>query len=141
MFANPECGPRIGTKTITDVCRAIFLKERRSSSYKKQHSGCRCSSRVSRAASRPFQTRFSQWYLDRNAGRYVQVLVQNRSKMRVLTALVREHAENIDDYLASLEYSEVRNNAELMSWNEIHADIEMLFGKPHKPIEVNDSLT
>lgn len=42
---------------------------------------------------------------------------------------VREYASNVDQYLGELESAEVRNLAELIAWNEKHADKELPFGK------------
>jgi hypothetical protein len=42
---------------------------------------------------------------------------------------VNEYRKNINDYLGSLAFSEVKNLKELIEWNEKHADIELPFGE------------
>jgi len=44
-------------------------------------------------------------------------------------SVVNEYRKNIDEYLDSLEFSEVKNLKELTDWNEKHADIELPFGE------------
>ncbi|CAG9953360.1 unnamed protein product [Clonostachys rosea f. rosea IK726] len=44
--------------------------------------------------------------------------------------ILREYSRNIGQYLGILQDCNVRTAAELIAWNEEHAEIEMPFGKP-----------